>query len=572
MSSQFFSLCDTSSFLKMNKCKKLDNFCYVCGHYTVNKNKRKITSCVSKSYEASFKINIVIDWFTPSFICTTCFSKFSKWDSCGAIFNFSVPMLWFPSNEHTSSTCYGCINVLPKATKTQRFLMKYKASTNVQLPIPHSLEVSIPENPNLQNLQIQENVNDLSPSYTPSECTLECNHTEYSQIGLDILVRQLKLSQRQSILLTRSLKRRNLVKEDVKVYNAKKRSYRFSQFFSSIENNTLAYCVDVKALIIEMQNEYQSEEWRLFIDSSKSSLKAVLLHNTNKRPSVPIALSTNTKESYASIKKILELVQYDLHKWKICCDLKVVAILCGLQAGYTKNMCYLCLWDTRYSGNQYEKNDWPKRTEFQTMQNNLINKPLIPIEKILLPPLHIKLGIVKNFIKSLDKNGPAFLELQKNFPRLSTMKIKEGILLYLFNQIVCFINKIVGILNGPDIRRLTRSELFEDALNATEQKAWKNVKDLIKNVLGNSRASNWKEIVQNTICSFKPLEVRMSLKVHFLHCHADKFAEQTPLESDEHGERFHQITARLENWYSGKKLDSLLGDICWNLIEEYDSN
>ena len=46
----------------------------------------------------------------------------------------------------------------------------------------------------------------------------------------------------------------------------------------------------------------------------------------------------------------------------------------------------------------------------------------------------------------------------------------------------------------------------------------------------------------------------MSLKIHFLHCHPDKFAEQSPAESDEHGERFHQVTARLEHWYSGKKL------------------
>lgn len=55
-----------------------------------------------------------------------------------------------------------------------------------------------------------------------------------------------------------------------------------------------------------------------------------------------------------------------------------------------------------------------------------------------------------------------------------------------------------------------------------------------------------------------------------MHCHVEKFAEQTSAESDEHGERFHQVTSRLEFWYSGKKLDSLLGDICWNLQEEYD--
>jgi len=56
-------------------------------------------------------------------------------------------------------------------------------------------------------------------------------------------------------------------------------------------------------------------------------LKAVLLHNTNSKNSIPIALSTNTKEIYALLKKIIDLVQYNDHKSKICTDLKVVALL-----------------------------------------------------------------------------------------------------------------------------------------------------------------------------------------------------------------------------------------------------
>lgn len=68
--------------------------------------------------------------------------------------------------------------------------------------------------------------------------------------------------------------------------------------------------------------------------------------------------------------------------------------------------------------------------------------------------------------------------------------------------------------------------------------------------------------------AFRKINVNMSLKLHFLHCHPEKFAEQSPCESDEHGERFHQVIANLEHWYSGKRLDSLLGDICWNLQDE----
>jgi len=38
------------------------------------------------------------------------------------------------------------------------------------------------------------------------------------------------------------------------------------------------------------------EEWRLFIDGSKESLKVVLKHNGNEKQSLPIAHAVNTKE------------------------------------------------------------------------------------------------------------------------------------------------------------------------------------------------------------------------------------------------------------------------------------
>lgn len=70
--------------------------------------------------------------------------------------------------------------------------------------------------------------------------------------------------------------------------------------------------------------------------------------------------------------------------------------------------------------------------------------------------------------------------------------------------------------------------------------------------------------------AFYRINVRMSLKIYFLQCHVEKFAEQTPSESDDHGERFHKVTARREYWYSCKQLDALSGDICWNLHDEDD--
>jgi hypothetical protein len=52
-------------------------------------------------------------------------------------------------------------------------------------------------------------------------------------------------------------------------------------------------------------NEYNPDQWRLFTDSSKVSLKVILLHNGNRFPSVPLAYAANMKERYESTKLLL---------------------------------------------------------------------------------------------------------------------------------------------------------------------------------------------------------------------------------------------------------------------------
>ena len=70
-------------------------------------------------------------------------------------------------------------------------------------------------------------------------------------------------------------------------------------------------------------HDYNKDQWRLFIDSSKVSLKVVLLHNGIKFPSVPLAHAGNVKESYESMKLLLGKIKYDEFKWKLCGDLKL---------------------------------------------------------------------------------------------------------------------------------------------------------------------------------------------------------------------------------------------------------
>lgn len=152
------------------------------------------------------------------------------------------------------------------------------------------------------------------------------------------------------------------------------------------------------------------------------------MHKENNKNPVPIFFAIKMSESYETMKTILDAVKYHEHEWRMCCDLKVVTFLNGMQSGNTKYGCFLCLWNSRYKGCQYEKKNWPVRTGHETETYNVINAPLVPMDKILLPPLHVKLGIVKNFLKFMQRANPEAQAFLKAFfyPRISLAKLDEG--------------------------------------------------------------------------------------------------------------------------------------------------
>lgn len=155
-------------------------------------------------------------------------------------------------------------------------------------------------------------------------------------------------------------------------------------------------------------------------------MKAVLLHNEGSLPSVPLAYATDIKESYDSMVQILNALDYNTHKWLIVADFKVLTILNGMQGGHTKYPCYFCEWNSRATDQHYIQKDWVPRTAFVVGEKNSINIPLVNPTNIILPPLHIKLGLIKQFVKALDKNGSTFKYLEKFSPRISYGKLKEG--------------------------------------------------------------------------------------------------------------------------------------------------
>ena len=190
----------------------------------------------------------------------------------------------------------------------------------------------------------------------------------------------------------------------------------------------------------------------------------------------------------------------------------------GMQASFTKCYCFLCLWDSRAVSQQYKKKDWGSRSSFVPGEHSLKKNPLVDMKKVLLSPLHIKFGLMKNFMKALHKNGAAFQHLSTLFPGLSAAKLKKGIFV------------------GPQIREELKDIDFEELLNLKELRAW----EAFKSVCSNTRLPDYQVDIEGLLKSYEDVECRMSLKIHFLHSHLYFFPPNLGTVSDEHGEIFHE--------------------------------
>jgi hypothetical protein len=64
--------------------------------------------------------------------------------------------------------------------------------------------------------------------------------------------------------------------------------------------------------------------------------------------------------------------------------------------------------------------------------------------------VHVKVGLIENCVTAMDQNSAGFAYLKNTFPRISTAKIKEGVLV------------------GLQIRKLIQDVKFEDRLSEVD--------------------------------------------------------------------------------------------------------
>jgi hypothetical protein len=539
---------------RRRQCKNDPNvFCYICGEYMMKEQRRGITNNINNSYEAYFgmKIGHQDNYWEPNSCCSSCTERLRKWTK-GTLKSmpFGIPMMWLEPKNHTDD-CYFCTLNMAGFNRNKKKTWTYPNLESARRPVPHSQDIPVPIYKELPSESEYSPTDDsqMSISYSASSEKSDSGPQIFAQKDLNDLIRDLGLSKESSELLASRLLERNLLQPETKVTFYRRRERELLKFFSCADE--IVFCCDIGGLLIHMGlQKYDPNHWRLFIDSSKRSLKCVLLHNGNKFAPVPIGHSTTLKEDYESVRLLLDKISYETHRWIICVDLKMVNFLLGQQSGYTKFPCFICLWDSRDDKNHWIRKQWSIRENMDVGSKNVINEPLVDRDRIVFPPLHIKLGLIKQYVKSLDQSGACFAYIKKTFPGLSIEKIKAG------------------IFDGPQIRKLINDPNFTGSMTTLESAAWSGFVRVVRGFLSGDRASNYQEIVADMLTAFKNQGARMSIKIHFLFNHLDNFPENLVDTSEEQGERFHQDLKVMEKRYQGRWDVVMMADYCWSLMRE----
>ncbi|XP_063219615.1 uncharacterized protein LOC134529442 [Bacillus rossius redtenbacheri] len=408
--------------------------------------------------------------------------------------SFGVPMVWREPNDHISD-CYFCLTNTKGVCKKNRHGILYPSIPSAIRPVPHSHTLPVPVFNGFVSFEDEESESDqeafdqmydkmvAESDGSSSDSRQSLTPDQFSQSELNNLVRDLDLSKKAAELLASRLQEKDLLQRSAKVSYFRKQEQIFVKFFS--EDRHFVYCHDIKGLLSLLGfTSYSSTERHLFLDSSKRSLKCVILHNGNIYGAVSIGHSVHVREEYNDVKSMISLLNYHDHNWIICVDLKMVNFLLGQQKGFTKYPCYLCMWDSRAQEKQWKQKEWPLRKTLEVGMPNIVNEPIVSQDRNVFPPLHIKLGLMKQFIKALHTESDCFKHIVSAFPCLSYEKIKAG------------------VFDGPQIRALERDEEFVMKMDEKERAAWVSFVEVMKNFLGNKKAENYEVLVQRMLIAF----------------------------------------------------------------------
>lgn len=193
-------------------------------------------------------------------------------------------MVWQEQRNHSDDGYFSLVNI--KGTNGKNWSkQRYHDLASTRRPVPHSKEILVPcsglpqHSPKESDALAGEKEKNYAEQHDsdfqgPSSAT-----SGFSQTKLNDPIRNLSSKDGIKIVSSQACKQKLTVTgtKTTVYYN---REEEFLPFFT--KENDFAFCSNVQELLIKLGiREYTPHECWLFIDSSKCSLKCVLLHNRN---------------------------------------------------------------------------------------------------------------------------------------------------------------------------------------------------------------------------------------------------------------------------------------------------
>ncbi len=90
-----------------------------------------------------------------------------------------------------------------------------------------------------------------------------------------------------------------------------------------------------------------------------------------------------------------------------------------------------------------------------------------------------------------------------------------------------------GTFDGKQIKKPFSDSQFTSFLESNEKKAWKSFMIVSEDFLGNNRTDDYAEKVKQMLSDFRAIGASLTVKLHLLHAHIDKFLSNCGQFSDE---------------------------------------
>jgi len=174
---------------------------------------------------------------------------------------FAIPTAWRKPTDHVSDT-YFCLTSITGITAKSKHTVQYPNLPSAMRPVPHSVELPVPEPPTNMMLSDTEsrdedvgqaNYNmDCDPTFAGASSS---NKTHLlTQGDLNDIIHNLNLSKKRAELLGSGLKGWNLLHQDTKVCFYRGHHEEFKDFSS--QKDGVVFCNDVCSVMLVLGHEF----------------------------------------------------------------------------------------------------------------------------------------------------------------------------------------------------------------------------------------------------------------------------------------------------------------------------